>query len=70
MEILKGEKSVYEGTWQPLQSRLLRTDKKGLELGGTINLGLDPGFYQLRVTVNDVKSKKPEQRVVWFEIDS
>lgn len=70
VEILKGEKSVYEGAWQPLQSRLLRTDKKGLELGGTINLGLDPGFYQLRVTVNDVKSKKPEQRVVWFEIES
>jgi VWFA-related protein len=69
VEILKGEESVYERDWQPLASRVIRQDEKGVEAGGQLALGLDAGIYELRVTIRDAKSKKTAQQTVSFEVE-
>jgi hypothetical protein len=69
VEVLRGEAPVYEGPWQPLGSRSIRSDKTGVEAGGEITLGVEPGVYTLRVTVKDVKSNKSTQQTVDFELD-
>lgn len=69
VEILRGEESVYQKDWQPLSSRAIRRDQKGVEAGGQLTLGLDPGIYELRVTVKDAKSKKTAQQTVSFEVE-
>lgn len=69
VEVLRGEAPVYEGPWQPLRSRSIRSDKTGVEAGGEITLGVEPGVYTLRVTVKDVKSNKSTQQTVDFELD-
>lgn len=69
VEILRGEESVYQTDWQPLASRLIRQDQKGMEAGGQLALVLDPGIYELRVTVKDAKSKKTAQQTVSFEVE-
>ncbi len=38
-EIFQGEEAVYQGEFQPLSSRIIRADKKGIEAGGQIDLG-------------------------------
>ncbi len=68
VEILRGEKSIFRGDWQSLVSRKLREDRTGIEVGGQINLGLESGFYTLRVTVKDAKSKKTTQQSIDFEV--
>jgi len=63
VEILGDGKSVYDGPWQPLSSRTIRKDNKGIEAGGQLQLALEPGVYELRVTVKDGKSKAAQQTV-------
>lgn len=69
VEILNSERVAYQGGWQPLASRTIRRDAKGIEAGGQLELGLAPGIYSLKVTVKDPKSKKPIERTADFEIE-
>jgi len=66
-EIVQGETPVYTKT-APLATRTLRKDEKGIEAGGQLSLGLEPGLYTLRISVTDRKSKKPVQQSVDFEM--
>jgi len=68
IEILRGERTIYNGT-ASLASRAIRRDAKGIEVGGQLNLGLEPGVYTLRISAKDSKSKKPAQQTVDFEIE-
>lgn len=68
-EILKGEDEVFMGMWQPMDSRIMGKDRKGVEVGGQINLALAPGIYQLRIKIKDAKSNKIEQRSVAFGVE-
>jgi VWFA-related protein len=69
VEIIDGEKVVYQGGWQPLTERTIRKDAEGIEAGGRLQLGLAPGFYSLRVTLKDPKSKKTVHQTADFEVE-
>lgn len=64
-EISQNEKLVYESEPQPVASRITGKDRKGIEVGGQLNLDLEPGFYELRVAVKD-KSNREYRRSVDF----
>jgi VWFA-related protein len=69
-EIFQGERAVYQGEFQPLSSRIIRTDKKGIEAGGQIELGnLEPGIYELRIAIKESKSKQSTRQSVIFGIE-
>ena len=70
LEIMQGETRVYEGAWQPLGSRAIRSDRKGTEAGGRIKLSLGPGVYTLRLTVKDAGSNQSVQQTTDFEVES
>jgi VWFA-related protein len=68
-EILQGESSVYKSEWQPVTSRTVGKEKKGLELGGQIKLFLPPGVYELRISVKDPRSNKTTKQSTFFAIE-
>jgi VWFA-related protein len=61
-EIVQGDKVLFTSDWQPVTGRLVKQDKKGLEVGGLVELNVKPGIYELRMTVRDAKSKKAIQQ--------
>lgn len=69
-EIRQEDHLVYEGEWQALISRLIRTDRKGIEAGGQIALnGVRPGIYQLSVLVKASKSGSKTRQVIVFGVE-
>src|SRR5437867_11833186 len=44
-EIAQNEKLVYESEPQSVSARMMSKDNKGIEVGGQLNLDLEPGFY-------------------------
>ncbi|HYY93747.1 MAG TPA: VWA domain-containing protein, partial [Pyrinomonadaceae bacterium] len=70
LEIMQGETRVYEGPWQPLGARVIRSDRKGTEVGGQLKLTLGPGVYTLRLIVKDAGSKQTVQQTTDFEVES
>jgi VWFA-related protein len=66
-EIAQNEKLVYESEPQPVSSRMISKDNKGIEVGGQLNLDLEPGFYELRVAIKD-KSNHEFRRTVDFMV--
>jgi hypothetical protein len=69
VELLQSETVIFQGGWQPLSARTVGKDAKGIEVGGQLELGLDPGFYSLRVSVKGPKSKKTVQQSADLEIE-
>ncbi len=70
VEILESGANAYDGSWQPLTPRIVRSDGIGLEVGGQLRMGVGPGIYTLRVTVKDPKSNREVQQTIAFEIAS
>ncbi|MGE0129812.1 MAG: VWA domain-containing protein, partial [Blastocatellales bacterium] len=71
IEILKDEKAVISIPWQPVTTRQIEKDAKGLVMGGQLTLQqLQPGIYELRISVKNAKQKRPVQRIVAFGIES
>jgi VWFA-related protein len=68
-EIAQAGKVIYKAGSQPVVSRVIGQDKKGLEIGGQLMLPLQPGLYELRISVADSKSKQTAQRTVLFIIE-
>lgn len=64
-EIALNDKVIYESEPQPVSSRMMGKDNKGIEIGGQLNLDLEPGFYALRVEIKD-KSNRELHRSVEF----
>lgn len=70
LEILRGESLVYVSDLHSLSSRSIRTTNKGVELGGQIPVALEPGLYQLRVTLQNGNSKKRSaEQTFSFEVE-
>ena len=65
-EIFQGEEAIYQGEFQPLSSRIMRADKRGIEAGGQIELGkLTPGIYNLSIAIKESRSKQTRQSIVF-----
>ncbi len=69
-EIVQDEKIMFKSDWQPVTGRIIKQGKKGLEIGGMIELGLEPGIYEIRITVKDLKSKKTLQQASLIGVES
>jgi hypothetical protein len=70
IEVLSGEVKVYDGDWQPLAPRIIRKDSQRIETGGVLKTNMEPGFYTLRISVKDSKSKQTTQQTIDFELES
>jgi hypothetical protein len=68
-QITESGQVIQRTDWQPVASRVIGRDKKGLEIGGQLMLTLPPGLYELRISVKNDKSGETSQRVVTFGID-
>ena len=68
-EIAEAGKVIHKTEWQPVTSRVIGRDKKGIEIGGQLALALQSGVYELRITVSDSKSKQTAKRTVAFAIE-
>ena len=67
-EIAQDEKVVYQSEENPLPSRMIGRDRKGMGIGGRLNLELESGFYQLRVAIKD-KSNRESRRSIAFAVE-
>ena len=64
-EISLNDKVIFQSESQPVTSRMVGKDSKGIEIGGQLNLDLEPGFYSLRLEIKD-KSNREFRRSVEF----
>ncbi|HKA23108.1 MAG TPA: VWA domain-containing protein [Blastocatellia bacterium] len=64
-EISLNDKVIFESEPQPVTSRMVGRDSKGIEIGGQLNLDIEPGFYSLKVEIKD-KSNREFRRSVEF----
>jgi hypothetical protein len=70
IEILKDEKPIISIPWQPISTRQIGKDAKGLVVGGQLAMPkVQPGIYELRVSVSLPKMKRPVQRSVAFGVE-
>lgn len=70
IEILKNEKPDVTTAWQPVTTRQIGKDAKGLIIGGQLAMPeIQPGIYELRVSVKGSRMKQPVQRSVTFGIE-
>jgi VWFA-related protein len=70
IEVAQGDQSIYQGQWSGVESRVVDKDSKGLEVGGSLTLnGVNPGVYELRVSLKGPGAKKPVQRVASFGVE-
>jgi hypothetical protein len=69
VEVLNSGASVYDGAWQPLFPRVIRSDMMGTEIGGQIKMGTVPGVYTLRVTIKDDRSHQIAQQTADLELE-
>ena len=69
IEILNGDAKTYEGDWQPLAPRIIRKDSQRIETGGILKTNIDAGFYTLRISVKDSKSKQTTQQTIDLELE-
>jgi VWFA-related protein len=68
-DIAESGKVIHQTEPQPVTSRVIGRDKKGLEIGGRLALSLQPGVYELRITISDSKSRQTAKRTVAFAIE-
>lgn len=68
-EIVLNDKVIWGSDPQPVSSRMVGNDNKGIEIGGQLNLDLEPGFYTLRLEIKD-KSNHEFRRSVEFLVQS
>ncbi len=69
VEVLNSSASVYDGPWQSLTPRIIRSDKIGKEIGGQIKMEMVPGVYTLRVTIKDDRSHQIAQQTADLELE-
>jgi VWFA-related protein len=68
VDVLQSGASVYEGRWQPLAARIIRSDKLGIEIGGQLKMEMPPGIYTLRLSVRGVGSNETALATIDLEL--
>lgn len=68
-EITTAGRSVYRSDWQPLETRAVGKDSKGVETAGRIALELEPGIYELRITVKEENKDRTITQSVLFGVE-
>src|SRR4029453_10828768 len=51
------DKVIFESEPQPVTSRMVGKDNKGIEIGGQVNLDLEPALYALRLALKDKSTR-------------
>jgi hypothetical protein len=70
VELLNGVTSIYDSNWQPLAPRVVRHDPIGMEIGGQLQMVVEPGVYTLRISVMNSSSKQSAQQTTEIEVGS
>jgi len=70
-ELLKRGKPIKQEPWLPIFKEERMVDSKGwFDVHDDMDLsGFDPGIYELRVSVKDVRSNKTIQRTAVFSVE-
>lgn len=69
LELFKGERRIYLKPWFPVLSSSSAKDKFGMEITGQLGLqSLQPGIFELRVTVRTAKSDQTARRAISFVV--
>lgn len=70
-ELLRDGKTVRQEPWQTITAEDMNADgKEWFDIDGDVELsGLDPGVYELRVSVKNPKSGKTVQRTAVFSVE-
>lgn len=69
VEIFNGQDRIYGSEWMPVSRRMIGRNKRGIEVGERIVIeNMQPGIYELRVTIEDPKSKQIAHRAMVFEV--
>jgi VWFA-related protein len=70
-DLLKDGKPIKPNPWQPLvEEKKDKDDKGNIYVGGKVNFsGLEPGVYELSISINDARTKKTAQRTAVFGIE-
>jgi VWFA-related protein len=70
IEIMQDDKMILTAPWQPVTTRQIGKDTKGLLVGGQLAMeNIQPGIYDMRVSIKDAKMKRPIQRSAPFGIE-
>lgn len=70
IEVAQNDRLIFQGQWVSVEPRVVEKDNKGIEIGGSLALnGIEPGVYELRVSVKSPGMKKPVQRVTSFAVE-
>ena len=70
IEILQDETPIITIPWQPVATRQIGKDAKGPVIGGQFAMrNIQPGIYELRVSIKNSKMKRPVQRSAPFGIE-
>lgn len=68
VEIFNGQDRLYGSEWMPVSRRMIGRNKRGIEVGERIVIeNMQPGIYELRVAIEDPKSKQIAHRAMVFE---
>lgn len=68
-EITTASRSVYRSDWQPLETRAVGKDSKGVETAGRIAMELEPGIYELRISVKEENKDRTITQSVLFGVE-
>lgn len=69
-QFIQSDRQIFQSQWRAVTSRAVENGKKGLHVSEQFKLNnVNPGIYELRVTVKDPKSKKPVERGVLFGVE-
>lgn len=69
-ELLQGGQPIRAGEWVAIPAERANTDSKGwFDLDGELDISeLDPGVYEMQITIKNTPSEETIQRAVSFGI--
>jgi VWFA-related protein len=69
IEVTQGERAIYKSEWQPVNARVIASHKKGIGVSGQLQLRLNPGTYELHITISHPAAHQTAQQSVIFAVE-